>query len=69
MAHQTSKMLPKLSTPHSIGRLMDADLFHVQVRIRPKQLSGVLPQAAQVGATRVAAPAVTGPLADVTYWN
>jgi hypothetical protein len=25
MAHQTSKVLQKQSTPHSIGRLMDAD--------------------------------------------
>jgi hypothetical protein len=27
MAHQTSKTLEKQSTPHSIGRLMDANLF------------------------------------------
>lgn len=27
MAHQTSKTSQKQSTPHSIGRLMDADFF------------------------------------------
>jgi hypothetical protein len=27
MAHQTSKTLEKQSIPHSIGRLMDANLF------------------------------------------
>ncbi len=27
MAYQTSKILQEHSTPHSIGRLMDADFF------------------------------------------
>jgi hypothetical protein len=31
MAHQTSKPSQKQSTPHSIGRLMDADFFGGQV--------------------------------------
>jgi hypothetical protein len=31
MAHQTSKTAQKQSTPHFIGRLMDADFFGAQV--------------------------------------
>jgi len=31
MAHQTSNPSQKQSTPHSIGRLMDADLFGGQI--------------------------------------
>jgi hypothetical protein len=29
MAHQTSKISQKQSTPHSIGRLMDADFLRM----------------------------------------
>jgi hypothetical protein len=34
MAHQTSNLLRKQSTPHSIGRLMDADFSGIIILFR-----------------------------------
>jgi hypothetical protein len=44
MAHQTSKTSQKRSTPHSMGRLMDADFFGDRTSILPSILVESLEQ-------------------------